>query len=274
MLGLIQPEVNYMSCISKGVQVISPPMEATSYDTFQRSGPLYRSVQRQIMDVLARGEWRPNEAIPSEKRLCDRFGVSIGTLRKAIDVLVADHLLVRHQGLGTFVASHNRPRQFFQFFNIGPHEGQRTYPEVKLLDFRKSRADKLAASKLGIEAGDPVFRLRNLLAMNAHPVVVDTLVLPASLFDGLTEPIVRNRPNTLYNLYLDAYGLNIIHIDERVRAAAAPAASARLLGLSVGAPILEVRRIAFSFNRQPIEWRISHVDTRHHEYVHRDGLQS
>ena len=249
-------------------------MEATTYDTFHRSGPLYQSVQRQILDVLARGEWRPNEAIPSEKRLCDRFGVSIGTLRKAIDALVADHLLVRHQGLGTFVASHNRPRQFFQFFNIGPHEGSRTYPDVELLGFRKGRADRLAASKLGINIGDPVFRLRNLLSMDRRPVVVDTLVLPAGLFAGLTESTVRNRPNTLYSLYLDAYGLNVIRIDERVRAAAAPASSAKLLNLPAGAPILEVRRIAFSFNRQPIEWRISHVDTRHHEYVHRDVLQS
>ncbi|MFM7965435.1 MAG: GntR family transcriptional regulator, partial [Betaproteobacteria bacterium] len=80
------------------------------WDALGAEGPLYQSVQRQMLAALEQGEWRPDEAIPSEKRLCDRFGVSVGTLRKAIDALVAEHLLVRRQGLGTFVASHSRPR--------------------------------------------------------------------------------------------------------------------------------------------------------------------
>jgi len=245
----------------------------TMNDGFSPRGPLYRSVQRQILDALARGEWRPDEAIPSEKRLCQRFGVSIGTLRKAIDVLVADHILVRQQGLGTFVASHNRSRHFFQFFNVVPHDGPKIYPEVRLVQFGTGKADRVIAEKLGIEIGAEIFRFRNQLLMNNLPIIVDNIALPGHLFTGLTEAVVRNRPNTLYNMYFDMFGMNVISIDERVRAASAPATSAKLLGLSTGDPILEVRRLAFSFNRQPVEWRVSHVNTNQHEYVHTNAIE-
>lgn len=246
----------------------------SSFKNFQKTEPLYQSVQRQIMDALAREEWRPDEAIPSEKRLCERFGVSIGTLRKAIDALVEAHILVRQQGLGTFVASHSRPRQLFQFFNVSPHEGPRTYPDVQFLSFATGKADKLAAEKLKIALGADIFRIRNLLVMDGKPIIADTITLPANLFRGMTESIVRDRQGTLYNLYLERYGVNVIRIDERVRAAAAPATSAKLLGIKTGAPILEIRRIALSFNQQPVEWRISHVNTSNYEYVHRDALEN
>ena len=244
-----------------------------SFDAFRHSGPLYQSVQRQMLDALARGEWRPDEALPSEKRLCERFGISIGTLRKAIDALVADHILVRQQGLGTFVASHNRPRQFFQFFNISPHDGPRTYPDIQLMQFGAGKADRTAAQKLGLDPNADVFKIKNLLMMDGRPVIVDHITLAALRFKGLTEDTVRHRPNTLYNLYLDAYGVNVIHIDERVRAARANASTAKLLGRSVGDPVLEIRRVAFTFNRMPVEWRVSHVNTTHYEYVHRDVVE-
>lgn len=246
----------------------------TIYDHARTESPRYRAVQQQMLDALARSEWRPGEVIPSEKRLCERFGVSIGTLRKAIDGLVNSHILVRQQGLGTFVASHDRPRQFFQFFNFAPHEGARTYPEVRLLQFTNAKADKLVAEKLNTEVGAELHKIRNLLLMDGLPAIVDTIFLPAALFRGLTESMIRDRPSTLYSLYADKFGINVIRIDERVRAGAANGACAKLLGLRAGASVLEVRRIAFSFNDQPVEWRISHVNTNRHEYVHRDALRS
>lgn len=246
----------------------------TIYEHARAESPRYRAVQQEMLDALARSEWRPGEVIPSEKRLCERFGVSIGTLRKAIDGLVSSHILVRQQGLGTFVASHDRPRQFFQFFNFAPHEGARTYPEVRLLQVSSAKADRLVAEKLNLEPGAELYKIRNLLLMGELPTIVDTIFLPKTLFAGLFESMIRDRPSTLYSLYAQEFGVNVIRIDERVRAAAATATSAKLLGLRAGSPVLEVRRIAFSFNDQPIEWRISHVNTNRHEYVHRDALRS
>ena len=71
-----------------------------------RLQPLYLQIKALILRSLQAGEWRPGEAIPSEIELAARFGVCQGTVRKAIDELAADNLVVRRQGKGTFVATH------------------------------------------------------------------------------------------------------------------------------------------------------------------------
>src|SRR5579863_7965391 len=103
-------------------------------------GTRYKEVKGAILMALSAGEWKGGECIPSEKRLAERFGVSIGTLRKAIDELCAENILIRHQGLGTFVAMHQRDRHFFRFFRIVRNDGDKTYPTVSLVNFRKTKA--------------------------------------------------------------------------------------------------------------------------------------
>ncbi|MGN6388553.1 MAG: GntR family transcriptional regulator, partial [Burkholderiaceae bacterium] len=103
--------------------------------------------------------------------------------------------------------------------------------------------------------------------LHGKPVVIDDIVLPEALFAGLTEPMLRQRAGTLYSLYQAEFGLNVIRIEERLRAALATPEQATLLQLAPGAPLLEIRRIAFSYNNQPVEWRISHIDTRQYEYL-------
>ena len=77
--------------------------------------PLYQQIRGLITRSLESGEWGPGDVIPSESELATRFGVSQGTVRKAIDEMAAENLLVRRQGKGTFVATHNDPRSFFRF---------------------------------------------------------------------------------------------------------------------------------------------------------------
>jgi GntR family transcriptional regulator len=105
-------------------------------------GTRYKEVKSAVLGALAAQEWKGGEAIPSEKRLAERFGVSIGTLRKAIDELCAENILVRHQGLGTFVAMHQRDRHFFRFFRIVRRDGDKTYPVVSLVNFRRTKASR------------------------------------------------------------------------------------------------------------------------------------
>src|SRR3546814_147324 len=86
--------------------------------------PLYQQVKRAVLAALSAGEWAQGEAIPPEKLLAERFSVSIGTLRKAIDELAAENILVRHQGRGTFVAIHSRNQHFFRYFRVVRQDGQ------------------------------------------------------------------------------------------------------------------------------------------------------
>jgi len=230
------------------------------------AAPLYKELERQMREALASGEWKPGEAIPAERRLAGRFNVSIGTIRKAIDELVAANLLIRQQGRGTFVASHNRDRLLFYFFHVVPENGAKAYPDVRLLSFARGRATEREAEHLAIAAGDAVIRARNLLALGGTPVIVDDLTLPAARFPGLTERQFAGRPSTIYNLYQDAFGLSVVRTSERLRATLADAESAALLGVARGAPLLAIRRIALSYNDDPVELRISLVNTEHHEY--------
>jgi GntR family transcriptional regulator len=230
------------------------------------AAPLYKEIERQLRAALAQGEWKPGDAIPAERRLAERFGVSIGTVRKAIDELCGANLLIRQQGRGTFVASHTRDRMLFYFFHVAPTGGAKEYPEVRLLAFGRGKADRNEAELLAIAPGDGVYRIRNLLALGGAPVIVDDLTLPVARFPGLTERQFRDRPSTIYNLYQEAFGTSVVRTRERLRATLADAETGALLGVPRGAPLLEIRRLALSYHDVPVEVRVSRVNTERHEY--------
>ena len=230
------------------------------------SGPLYKEIKRQLMETLTRGEWKPGEAIPAERRLSQRYGISIGTLRKAIDELVAENILIRQQGRGTFVASHTRDRLLFYFFHIVPESGGKSYPEVQFMSFARARAERQVAQRLAIASGAPVFRMRNRLRLGGAPIMVDEITVAAARFAGLTEARFRDRPSTIYNLYQEAFGISVVRTNERLRATLADTESAGLLGVPRGTPLLQIRRIAHTYNDVAVEHRVSLVNTAQHEY--------
>jgi len=230
--------------------------------------PLYRRAKRSLLQAIEAGGCTPGEALPSETILAAALRVSVGTLRHAVDELVAEHILVRQQGRGTFVATHDADRFLFQFFHVERSDGLREAPLVELLAFGRQRAEPDAARALRLHEGDPVLAFENRLSLQGRPVVHDRIVLPALLFRGLTEKRLRERPGTLYQLYQSDFAVTVVRAAERARAAAADRAAARVLGVRQGSPVLEVRRTALAFGERPVEYRVSVVDTGRHDYVH------
>lgn len=243
-----------------------PLMNDIQFTAIPLQNPLYKEVKRQIMAELISGEWKPGHAIPAEKKLSERFAVSIGTIRKAIDELVAENIVIRQQGRGTFVATHNRDRLLFYFFHIVGRDGAKQYPVVALNAFARGKAEDDEAVKLGIHRGDTVFRIRNILKLAGAPVIVDDIVIDQARFPGLTEKQFSGRPNTIYNLYQDAFRISVVRAHERLRAILADAQSAKLLKVAPGSPLLRIARVALSYQDVPVELRISTVNTEHHEY--------
>lgn len=231
------------------------------------AAPLYEEVKQALTRDLAGGEWRPGEALPSEAELARRFTVSIGTVRKAVDALVAERAVVRHQGRGTFVSTHDPRRLLFHFFHIVPRAGGAVYPDTKLLAFGRERATPAEAARLGLAPGDAVWRVRNLLSLEGAPALVDDITLPRALFPDLTRRAFEERENTIYNLYQSRYGLNVLRTTERLRAVLADAGTARLLGVKRGAPLLEIDRVALTYHDAPVELRRSRVDTARYDYL-------
>jgi GntR family transcriptional regulator len=240
----------------------------------RRARPLYREVKRELLRLVEGGRYRPGDALPSEAELAASLRVSIGTLRRAVDELVHEHLLVRRQGSGTYVSVHSNERFLFQFFHVqarpeSPHgpPREREFPEVACLGFARGKADEHEAAALRIRTGDSVIRIANRLSLSGRPVVHDRLALPGALFRQLTEKRFLSRPGTIYSLYQADFGISVLRAQERARAAAAGAEAARVLGVRPGQPVLEVHRIALTFGDRPVEYRISTIHTAAHDYV-------
>jgi GntR family transcriptional regulator len=228
---------------------------------------LYREVKRALLRAIEAGTCPPGHTLPSEAELSVALGVSIGTLRKAVDELVAEHLLVRRQGRGTFVATHGADRFLFQFFHVERRDGLREVPDVDLVSFERQRCDEDAAQALGLRLADPVIQIENRLRLQGQAVVYDRITLPATLFKGLTEKRLRERPGTIYQLYQSEFGITVVRALERARAWAADRAAARVLGVGLGTPVMQVHRTALTFGDRPVEHRVSVIDTRQHDYV-------
>jgi GntR family transcriptional regulator len=228
--------------------------------------PLYKEVKRLLTETLATGEWKPGTAIPAEWKLAERFDVAIGTVRKAVDELVGENILIRQQGRGTFVAAHNRARLMFHFFHIVKSDGGKETPDVVMLSFTSAQANAEEAAHLGIASGAKVFRIRNVLKLSGEPVIFDVITIPQALFPKLTAAKFNGRPNTIYHLYQSEFGITVVRSAERLRARLADVEVAGILGVKLRAPLLEIRRVAMTFNDAPVEFRRSLVNTDHYEY--------
>jgi GntR family transcriptional regulator len=228
--------------------------------------PLYRQIKAAMTQSLQRAEWRPGEAIPSELELAARFKVSQGTVRKAIDEMAAENLLVRRQGKGTFVATHAEEHVQFRFLRLTPDVGEPGGLTRRLIDCKRERAPLDVARALQLRVNEPVIRVRRLLLFRETPVVFDDLWLPATLFKGLTAERLEAHLGPMYGLFETEFGVRMIRAEEKIRAVAAEAASAALLGLATGAPVLSVERLSMTYGDKPVELRRGLYSTASHHY--------
>lgn len=228
--------------------------------------PLYRQIRERLVLGLQSGEWRPGDAIPSEVDLAARYGVSQGTVRKAIDVLVAEHLLVRRQGRGTFVASHHEPRAQTRFLRLRPDDGQPHPQSSRLIECRRLRAAGEVARTLELKAGEPVIMIRRVLEFAGLPVVLEEIWLPGGLFRGLTAERLNAYAGPLYAFLETEFGVRMIRASERLRAVAAGPDEAAALGVAPGEPLLLVDRVSSTYGDKPVEVRRGWYLTRDHHY--------
>lgn len=232
---------------------------------------MYRQVKRALIKLIENRRYAPADCLPNETVIADTLNVSIGTLRKAVDELVHENVLIRRQGKGTFVVMHNNDRFLFQFFHVERRAmdltQEREYPVVECVSFERVRADEEEAAALGIRIGEPVFRIGNRLSLSRKPVVFDRLCISALTFKGLTEKQFVERQSTVYHLYQHDYGISVLRAQERARAVGASHQVSRVLGLQPGMPVMEVHRVALTFGEKPVEYRISTINTAQHDYV-------
>lgn len=226
--------------------------------------PLYQQVRDDFVQRLVDGRWTPGQALPSEMELAAEIGVSQGTVRKALDVLANENLLVRRQGRGTFVAEHDEARILFQFFKLVPDEGESGFPASHILSTQRGPASVEEAQVLGQPAGSPVLRIERVRSLGGKPVIVETVVLPETVFPGLGDGEI---PNNLYSLYATRYGVTVARAQEKLKAIALSPADATALAVEPGHPALLIDRRALSLDGTTAEWRVSRCLTDGYHYL-------
>jgi len=240
-------------------------MDALKGPTFR---PLYQQIKELLLERIASGEWSPGTFIPSEAALAASYAVSVGTLRKALNELVAESVVIRQQGKGTAVATHDADSALFRFFNIRRHDGTRCLPISLVLSrvLRKASVDEIR--ELNLAPGAKVIYIQRVRELDGKPAVLESIALDAVRFGELrTQP--EALPNTLYHLYQQRFGSTVAHADETIVAIVAKEAEVKHLGAEPGEPLLEIRRIARDYQDQPIERRVSVVLTRDYSYSNR-----
>lgn len=236
--------------------------------------PLYQQIKTALVRSLDAAEWKPGEAIPSEMELAARFKVSQGTVRKAVDELAAENLLIRRQGKGTYVATHAERQVNFRFLRLAADDDEPMQMERRVIDCRRQRAPADVAKVLGLrsDAGvEPAVAVRRLLYFKGRPIVLDELWLPGQAFKGLSAERLSGYRGPLYALFEAEFGVRMIRAEEKIRAVAADETAATNLEVPVGSPLLSVERISFTYGDKPIEWRRGLYRTENYHY--RNELQ-
>jgi GntR family transcriptional regulator len=228
--------------------------------------PLYQQIKALMVRELQAGTWRPGEAIPSETELAVRFKVSQGTVRKAIDELATENLLVRRQGKGTFVATHAEQTTQYRFLRLQPDDGQAGGTQRQFIDCRRLRAPADVARALGLRSGDAAIQIKRVLSLRGVPVVFDEIWLPAAPFKGLTAERLSGYRGPMYGLFESEFGVRMIRAEEKIRAVAAEGQAAELLAVAPGTPLLSVERLSLSYGDKPVELRRGLYNTASHHY--------
>jgi GntR family transcriptional regulator len=219
--------------------------------------PLYQRLRDELSERIGAQQWRPGEAIPTEAELVKQFGASIGTVRKAIDMLVAEGALERFQGKGTFVRRARFDASLFRFFRFQKEGGERRVPEGRILHREVIPAPPVVAAALRIAPDAEVIHLTRLRLLDGKPLLAESIWLPKEKFAALLDIDTDDFGDLLYPLYEERCGQVIASAEEDLTAEAVDAEHAALLQLQPGAPVIVVERVALGYDRQPLEWRRS-----------------
>lgn len=242
----------------------SPQGGGSASPTFS---PLYQQIKALITQSLQSGEWKPGELIPSEVELASRFKVSQGTVRKAIDELAAENLVVRRQGKGTFVSTHHEERAHFRFLRLVPDEGVAHHPDSRFIEVKRIRASAEVARLLEMKSGDAVVYIKRVLSFDGVPTILEELWLPGQLFKGLTAERLVEYKGPMYGLFESEFGTRMIRATEKLTAVAADSGAAQYLNVAEGTPLLCAERVSFTYGDKAVELRRGLYLTQHHHYL-------
>ena len=214
--------------------------------------PLYLQLRDALAERIAHGEWKPGTAIPNESDLAREFGVSSGTMRKALDLMEGEHLLTRRQGRGTFVNDQSSDEMAMRFNNVRGRDGQQVAGRVRTLEMTEGKANERERDRLGLQSHDAVYRIRRVRLHGDRPVMTEEITCPAALFPGLIE---TKNPSHRITVLAQQYRLLLGKAEERISIGKANSTIAAELVIPADSPVMVLDRVVHDLDGRPVEWR-------------------
>lgn len=218
--------------------------------------PRYQRLRDEIAAGIAAQTWKPGQAIPSETDLAERHGLAVGTVRRAIDVLVAEGLVERSQGRGTFVRRPCFDHSLLRCLHIpGLQPGETPVLVSRILERAALKASPEVAERLGLPAGADCIRLVRQKLVDRRILRGEEIWLPKARFAPLLSVELASIGNDLYPAFERLCGQLVATAEESLTAEAIGAEHATLVGVPVGQPVVIIDRLTRGYDRQPLEWR-------------------
>ncbi|MEM5367163.1 GntR family transcriptional regulator [Paraburkholderia azotifigens] len=219
--------------------------------------PRYQRLRDEMVALIAARHWKPGEATPTEQALAKSYDVAVGTVRKAVDLLVAEGLLERFQGRGTFVRRASFDSSLFRFFRFQTRQGERRIPESRILRREVVDAPSAVAATLQISSSARVIQMTRLRLIDGVPMLAEEIWLPYVRFAAFAQMDLNEVGDLLYPVYEAQCNQVVASATETLTVEAIGPLHARLLRIEPGTPAVVIERLAYGYDRQPLEWRRS-----------------
>lgn len=226
--------------------------------------PLYQQVYDEIVKRLGEGFWKAGDSLPSEFALAEELGVSQGTVRKALNQLVAENILRRRQGKGTYVSEHSNESSLYRFFRYREKGGNSVIPETKIISIRRRSSTELEKLKLSLTDESDVVEMVRLRSILDKPAIFEKVIQPLAVFPGIDEE--REFPNSLYALYQEKYGISIVEVRDELHAVKLKEDVAKQLNLPIGSAALMTQRSSINIDGRVVEWSQAYCSTEDFVY--------
>lgn len=225
--------------------------------------PLYLQVRDTLVNRIAGGVWKPGTAIPNEIELSRELGISVGTVRKALDQMENERLISRRQGRGTFVIDQTSKEHAIRFHNLRNTKGERICGEFEECDLTQGGASSAEAKILQLRTDEPVLRIRGIRYHDRVPLMLEESTLPKSRFPDLKK---ANQIHSSFVVLAHNHGILLSRVAEKVTVTSAKDDTATALKVEVGTPLLHLDTIVYSIDNKPVQWRIGKCHLREHHY--------
>lgn len=228
--------------------------------------PRYLQIRDALMRRICARAWTEGQALPAEDKLAAEFGVALGTLRKALEALVADGIVERVHGRGTFVTRAFERISMLRFVGFSLAESGTT-PDTATLAMEVAAPPAEIARQLALPPGGKTLYLHRTRSVAKQVLLSEHIWLPHKLFHKL-EAHLRSHPVPfLYPAYDAVCGVLVSQAADELRGVPLPARDARLLKCPTGTPGIRIERRMTDHAGTPIEWRVAYIRTDRFHYA-------